>query len=625
MIKNFNIKHNNDMKKLSIILASVLLLAISYSCSEDFLDKQPLGSSSETFFYNEKGINALLIGAYGAVGGSSLWQVSWGASIQNWTYGSAASDDAYKGSEITDQIPVNEIERWEVATTNNYPADKWMLTLGMGVNRVNEVLNIISLTELDPAVEERFIAEARFLRALFNFEAWLVFGDRIPIITEEAENAAEISNDNPQGAVLQHIINDLQYAWENLPETQSQVGRPTRYAAMALAARAYLQELDYASAKPLLDNVINSGRYELTENFHDNYKIGTNNNEESIFEIQANVNDINESLNAEMGIGLNWPHGADIGMCCGFHQPSQNLVNAFRVDADGLPMFDTFNNTDLKNDQNIASNAEFTPFEDEVDPRLDWTVGRRGIPFLDWGIMRGRDWIRYQPDGGPYMPALKPFFYKSERYSLSTTTGWMTGVNANNYRYLRLTHVKLWRAEVAAFEGDLSTALEHVNDIRRRAGNEVVMGRVLIDSLSTGAYPWGYGEIYEDGTFEGTDDSDYLTGGDVDWTQPAANYKIGEYPAFSDQFEAMRAVQWELRLEFATEGMRFFDLRRWDNLPASLNSVPMVETLNNFAAGDLRTRNFMSGAVFTERDKYQPIPQNQLNLQPDVLIQNPGY
>jgi starch-binding outer membrane protein, SusD/RagB family len=610
-----NINKKNNMKKLSIIMAAVMLLAISYSCSEDFFDKQPLGSTSETVFYNEKGINALLIGTYGVISGSSLWQVSWGASIQNWTYGSVASDDAYKCSELCDQVPVNEIEKWEVATTNNYPADKWLLNIGMGVNRANEVLRIINLTEgLSDGVRNSLTAEARFLRAMFNFEAFLVFGNNIPILTEETEDPRTVSNVNPEGAILQHIVADLTFAAANLPETQSQVGRPTRYAAMALAARAHLQALDYAAAKPLLDNILNSGKYVLAENFHDNYKIATNNNSESIFEIQANVNDINESLNAEMGIGLNWPHGADIGMCCGFHQPSQNLVNAFRVDANGLPVFDQVN-VHLKNDQGVASNVAYVPFEDEVDPRLDWTVGRRGIPYLDWGIMRGRDWVRYQPDGGPYMPALKPFFYKSERYSLSTTTGWMSGVNANNYRYLRLTHIKLWRAEVAAFEGDLATARLHVNDIRRRAGNQVVMGKVLINQLPPTVYPWG----------PDSDDGDYQTGGSVDWTQPAANYKVGEYPAFADAAEAMRAVQWELRLEFATEGMRFFDLRRWDNLPANLNSVPMAKTLNDFAAKDLDIRNFMGGATFTPRDKYQPIPQNQINLQPGVLEQNPGY
>ena len=595
------------MKKLSIILAAVLLLAISFSCSEDFFDKRPMGSTSETVFYNEKGVNALLLGTYGIISGGATWEVSWGASIQNWTYGSAASDDAYKGSEITDQVPVNDIERWEVMTTNNYPGDKWKWAFGMGTHRANEVLRIIGLTEgLAPAVENRLRAEARFLRALFTFEGWLVFGDRIPLITEETEDPKLVSNVNPEGAVLAHIINDLEFAWQNLPETQAQPGRPTRYAAMALAARAYLQVLDYASAKPLLDNIINSGRYELMPNFLDNYRIAHNNNAESIFEIQANVNDgACCSGNAEMGIGLNWPHGADIGMCCGFHQPSQNLVNAFRVDANGLPVFGQVN-VHLKNDQAVPSEDTFVPFEDEVDPRLDWTVSRRGIPYRDWGINRGRDWIRDQSNGGPYMPVSKPFFYQSERYSLSATTGWMTGNNANNYRYIRYGHVLLWRAEVAVAENDLATARTYVNMIRERAGNEVVMGRVLINELPPEVYPWG-------------------DEGDVDWDQPAANYNVGLYPAFANQAEAARAVQWELRLEFATEGHRFFDLRRWDRLPAAINSVPMAATLNAFAAADAQVRTFMQGATFTDRDRYQPIPQFQLDLQPDVLQQNPGY
>lgn len=348
--------------------------------------------------------------------------------------------------------------------------------------------------------------------------------------------------------------------------------------------------------------------------FIDNFNIATENNEESIFEIQANVNDINESLNAEMGIGLNWPHGGDIGMCCGFHQPSQNLVNAFKVDANGLPLFDTFNDVDLKNDQGISSDQPFVPATDEVDPRLDWTVGRRGIPYKDWGIMRGSNWIRKQSEGGPYMPSTKPFFKKSERYTLSTTTGWQTGVNANNWRYIRYAHILLWRAEVAAFENDLVTALDYVNQIRERAGNHVVMGRVTINVLPPSVYPWG----------EGTTDADYGVGGAVDWTQPAANYKIGLYSDFANKEEAMRAVQWEQRLEFAMEGRRFFDLRRWDDLPAGLR-VDMAATLNAFQQGDLRIRSFMQGASFENRDKFMPVPQGQLDLQKGVLVQNPDY
>lgn len=605
---------------MRIIFRNTILLSLTIilfsSCSDDFLTKYPQGEESENIFRNEKGIDALLTGTYAMLGGSALWQVSWGASIQNWTYGSVASDDAYKGSELTDSSPVPEFERWEVTTTNSYVADKWRWAFGMGIFRANEVLKTISNTpDLNEKARRRLKSEALFLRALFYFEAWLVFGDYIPLITEETKHPEKVSNVNPQGAVLEFILNDLRYAWENLPDQQVQVGRPTRYAAMALAARACLEELDYSSARPLLDTIIVSGKYTLMPNFFDNFRIEKENNSESIFEIQANVNDINESLNAEMGIGLNFPHGSDIGMCCGFHQPSQNLANAFRVDEDGLPLFATFNDTDLKNDMGIESGDEFIPAEEPVDPRIDWTMGRRGIPYLDWGIMRGKDWIRKQSDGGPYMPAMKPFFYKSQRYTLSTTTGWMTGVNANNYRYLRYSHVLLWRAEVAAWEGDLATARQLVNMIRSRAANEVVMGRVQVYKLPQSVYPWG----------EGSTDEDYLAGGSVDWSQPAANYKIGIYPSFSDKNEAMRAVQWEQRLEFATEGRRFFDLRRWDLLPDRIGGQSMEEVLNSFALGDLRIRPFMIRAQFTNDDKYMPVPQGQINIQAGILKQRPEY
>jgi hypothetical protein len=601
-----NFKQKNDMKKLSIIVATCFIMAISFSCADSFLDKKPLGSTSEDVFYSEKGVNALLTGAYSMVKGSALWTVSWGASITNWTYGSVASDDAGKGSYVGDQIPINEIERWEMSTTNNYPADKWILNIGMGVNRCNTVLNVIAkTTTLPAATATAFKAEARFLRGLYYFESWLVFGDKIPLIPEDkVDVAATISNENAAGAVLKFIIDDLTFAAANLPAKQTQPGRATKYAAMALAARAYMQVLDYANAKPLLDNIINSGQFTLAPKFFDNFRIAKNNNSESIFEIQRNVNDINESLNGEMGIGLNAPYAPELGMCCGFHQPTQNLANAFKVDAAGLPLFDTFDATDLKNDQGIASTADFIPSTELLDPRIDFTMGRRGLPYMDWGIMRGADWIRDQSWGGPYVTVEKTFFYKSERNSLSTTTGWQTGINANNFRYLRLGNVLLWRAEVAASEGDLATALKYVNQIRVRAGAEVVMGLVNLYKLPISVNT-------------GDDWKKY-----VDFTKPAANYKVGQYVSFPDKAFAMKAVQWENRLEFATEGYRFFDLRRWDKASPGF----MAKTLNDFAKNDQRTRpDVMKGATFDEKDKYQPIPQTQMDLQPGVLKQNTGY
>jgi starch-binding outer membrane protein, SusD/RagB family len=601
--------------KAAVLYCTLICLVLTfYSCSDDFLDKKPQGILFENLFYNETGIDALLIGTYALVGGSSFWEISWGASIQNWSFGSVASDDAY-GGPFMDMDYVNMIERWSVTSTNSYVYSKWKWAQ-MGIHRANNVLNVIENTlELSPQQSATFKAEALFLRAYFNFEAMLVFGDYIPLISEDIKYPAEVSNVNSEGDVLNFIIKDLTFAAENLPEVQVQPGRPTKYAAIALAARVYLQEPDYEKAKPFLDNIISSSRYSLMPTFFDNFRIEKENNAESIFEIQANVNDIPESLNAEMGIGLNFPYGGDINMCCGFHQPSQNLANAFKTDESGLPLFNTFDDINLKNDQGIRSEEEFIPSDEFLDPRIDWTMGRRGIPYLDWGIMRGYDWIRDQNNGGPYLPAMKPFFYKAQRYGLSTNTGWMTGVNANNYRYIRYSHVLLWRAEVAAWEGDLQTAIKLVNMIRERAANEVVMGRVLIYRLPQSVYPWG----------EGSSDKDYLSGGAIDWSRPAANYKIGSYPSFAGREEALRAVQWEQRLEFATEGTRFFDLRRWDNLPEKIGGKSMADILNDYAENDLRIRTFMSGSNFSEKDKYRPVPWQVIRTQPGVIVQRPEY
>lgn len=602
------------MKKLSIAAAMIITLTMANSCSDEFLTKEPWGVTSENVFYTEKGCDALLTGCYAVIGGGGQGLgYDWGASVSNWIYGSAASDDAYKGSEITDQSSANPVEEWEVIPTNGYISQKWRWAIGVGADRTNKTLRILKLSEeqgsISAAAANRMRAEAKFLRAFYYFEARLLYGDYLPILKEDTPDVKAVSNENAPGAVLNFIIEDLTFAIQNLPESQTQEGRPTKYAAMALAARAYLQDLKYAEAKPLLDNIINSGKYSLMPKYIQNFEIATNNNKESIFEIQNSVNDGAGygSYNGEMGIGLNWPHGGDIGMCCGFHQPSQNLVNAHKVDANGLPLFDTFNNTDLKNDQGVSSASAFDIATDPVDPRLDFTVSRRGIPYKDWGVNRGQAWIRKQSEGGPYLPAPKPFLKKSEVASYKDGTGgWMSGVNANNFRYIRYAHVLLWRAEVAAVENDLGKALELVNMVRERAGADKVMGKVKVNVLPPNFYPWG-------------------SEGDIDWTQPAANYKIGLYSGFASKAEAIRAVQWEQRLEFATEGMRFFDLRRWDNLPEKIGGKSMAQVLNDFAAGDLRIREIMAGATFDEIDKFMPVPQGQIDLQPGVIVQRPEY
>lgn len=583
------------MKKI-IFVSMVFLLALTHSCKESFMETVPLGRALDNTFYSELGVNTLLTGAYGMIDGAWAQDgASWGASVDNWVWGGVASDDAYKGTSYGDQPPINAIEVYQAISTNDFVSHRWRLIYD-GVARTNDCLKALKVTleneNIAIPAAEQIEAEAKFLRGWFHFEQKRVFNN-IPYITEDVDPLS-VTNTVDAWPLIEA---DLKFAISKLPDTQEEVGRPTKFAAEAVLARVYLFQKKWSDALPLLDDIINSGNYSLMPNYSDNYMIAHRNNAESIFEIQYSVNDgADGSTNAGWGSSLNFPQGGPFGTCCGFYQPSQNLVNAFKVDENGLPLFDTFNNDDIRNDEKLKPTESFEIDPRPVDTRLDHTVGRRGIPYLDWGINPGQIWTRESANGGPYM-YVKNMFKNSEKGSLSTTTGWATGVNANNYRAYRLAHIYLWRAEVAAELDDLPTALRYVNLVRERAAASVLMGKgtQIIDK----------GEVI---------------GYSMDMTQPAANYHVGTYPAFTSKEQALQAVRWELRLEFGMEGHRFFDLVRWGIAAPTLNAyIAKEKTLRPY----LNTANFTAG-----KNEYWPIPQVQIDLinkNGDILKQNPGY
>jgi starch-binding outer membrane protein, SusD/RagB family len=588
--------------KVSRFFAVILLAGILFSCSDDFLNTKPTGQISDPILATEDGIDKVLIGAYAAIDGAGLeingwfgtW--AWSASVSNWMFGSMASDDGTKGSDITDQNSMPPIEDYTVDPYNGQVKEKWNASFE-GVSRANSVLRLIRISRDVPETRKvEFTAEALFLRAWFHFELKRVF-NKIPYITEDVL-PGKVTNTVDTWPMIEA---DLQYAVDHLPATQQDVGRPTKYAAMAVLSRVRLFQHKYQEAADLLDQIIASGRYSLMPNFDDNYLIAKRNNAESIFEIQYAVNDgTPESANGGYGDALNFPQNVDgMGTCCGYHQPTQNFVNAFKTDpVTGLPYLDTFNDSNFHNDMRLFSEQYFVPDTVQtVDPRLDFSIGRRGIPYLDWGIMRGRDWIRDQGNAGPYVNK-KNMFKKSEKNTYSTTTGWATGVNANNYRAYRYAHVLLWRAECAVELGDLDYAVQLVNMIRRRAANHIVMGRCYSYELPSSAK------------------QNFI----VDYSKPAANYLVKEYPSFSDADYARKAIRHELRLEFGMEGHRHYDLVRWGIA---------AETINAYMEKDREFRSLFGGAVkkkFTEgKNEYWPIPQIAIDEEKGVLVQNPGY
>ncbi|MCL4639248.1 MAG: RagB/SusD family nutrient uptake outer membrane protein [Olivibacter sp.] len=553
------------MKRSNLSIYILLAFCIMQGCGKSFLEKKPLGLANEELLATKSGVDAVLIGAYSLLDGVGSGY-TFTSSASNWIYGSVASDDAYKGSDVGDQAQITTIERYvsqpDIAAFN----EKW-ITVYDGVSRANDVLKLIKkTTDMTEAEVAQATAEARFLRAWYHFEAKKMW-NMVPYVDDNVTDFINLPNDKD---IWPMIEADLQFAVDNLSATKKDVGRASQWTAKAVLAKVHMFQQDYEAARPLLDDIINNGPFELVSNFHDNFKVATENNIESILEVQMSVGDGGSGQNGFWGDNLNFPYGSGPGGCCGFFQPSQNLVNAFKTDESGLPLLDNFNDVDVKNDEGLASSDPFEPYTGNLDPRLDWTVGRRGIPFLNWGIHPGRNWIRDQSFAGPY--TFKKFFAANGDNAGAESPR----ANSNNYRALRYADVLLMRAEIAVEDGDLTSALDLVNQIRRRAANEVV--------------------TKDDGT-------------------PAATYVIREYPSFPSQDYARKAVRFERRLELALEGHRFFDLVRWH---------VAAETLNTYLEKEKQKRTYLQGASFTAgKNEYFPIPQAQIDIMgADVLKQN---
>lgn len=572
------------MKKIAILFSAVILGILS-SCSDKFLDVNPKAALSSTTLQNKVGVNALLVGAYALLDG---WATAEGAyrsynvGADNWVYGSVASDDAHKGTNAGDQPPISLIETGNIASDNIYFRGKWR---GMydGIARTNDVLqNLAKATDFTDAERAQITAEARFLRGNYHFELKKMY-NMVPYIDDKTYDPNNLESTKLPNStdIYPNIEADLKAAYDVLPTSQSQPGRPTKWAAGALLSKVYLFQKKYAEAKTILEAIVASGKYSLMPKYHDNFQASTNNNAESIFEVEYSVNDgAAGGENGNIGSTLNYPYGGGaFTTCCGFFQPSNNLVNAFKTDENGLPLLDTYDNSDIPNDQGIESTAPFTPYAGPLDPRLDWTVGRRGIPYLDWGVHPGKAYIRDQTYGGPYSPK-KHVSHKSDPSFASNNR-----LNANNFRMIRYAQVLLWLAEIETEIGSLEKARAYVNQIRARA-----------------ARPEGFVKN-ADGT-------------------AAANYVIKEYSTpFADQAYARKAVRFEERLELGMEGNRRYDLVRWGIAAETMNSYYLMEGTK---------RAYLKGAQFVKgKHEYFPIPiQEILNSQvggKPTLTQNNGY
>jgi starch-binding outer membrane protein, SusD/RagB family len=566
----------------TLVLAAALGAALS-GC-DDFLKQDPVGTIAGEQLDTPDNVEGMVTAAYAALG-NDHWITPY---TSLWPYGDLRSGDAYKGGGGTgDVFEYNGLEQFVFVQPTYGPLDRLWSRLYVGVARTNDALRRLGgMTEQQLPAKATRVAEMRFVRAHFYFLLKVLY-DRVPWIDEtvpEGEYGTVSNVALTSDQLWQKIADDFQFAATNLPVTQADEGRANRLAATAYLAkvqlyRAYTQNATHAvtgidrarleDVVRLTNEVISSGRYGLTADFADNFLWETEDNREAVFAVEMSLADGTPNGRVDMGNGLNYHMGPGYG-CCWFHIPSQNLINAFKTDAAGLPQHATFNQTSL------VDSADF--WRTSVDPRVDHTVGIVSHPFkYDPAYVFQASWARTPQVYGAHS-SMKELQHPKSPGLVAVGPFW---ASAKDWGVIRYADVLLWRAEALIELGRQAEALPLVNQVRERA------------AASTARLK------YANGT-------------------PISNYAARPYPAAGwTQDYARQALRFERRLEFAMEGVRFFDLVRWGIAAQSLNDYLAVE----------RTRHdYLQQARFTAgRDEYLPIPQAQIDFTSGLYKQNPGY
>lgn len=561
-----------NILKISIVAAALASAVVA--CKDSFLDTPPQAAlSNSTLASSKNGVNATLIAAYKSlIGWTGNWnENAWGTAPSNWTF-NVAADDAHKGSEPGDGDDILTFELYQWTPANAQIRAKWVATYE-GVVRANSAINtgkeFLKNNPGDKTFADEVVGEATFLRAYYHFEAYKVWKN-IPYYYE-TDTDFQKPNDQP---VLPLIIKDLEAAIALLPANKSAAGRVDKTVATAFLGKVKLYNKDFTGALAAFNTVISSGKYGLADCFYDNFSVAGDNNKESLFAVQTSVNDGDgDGQNSNFGERLAMPHGSSPFGCCGFKNPTYDLAWAYKVDANGLPI-----STEGATLKRIEAGAT-----DVLDPRIDWTMGRTDVPYLDWGVQKN-DWIRGSGYAGWYSPKKNAHAKNDASLSGSWAGAQLSSLNVELLRY---SDVLLMAAECEVEVGDLNKARAYVNQIRKRAGN-CAQGKSAI------AVP--------------------ITSSEITW----AKYKVSEYTAaWINKDAAREAVRTERRLELALEGHRIFDLQRWGTLPTVIKS---------YLSRESKLVSVLTTALQpSDKNVAYPLPSTEIDRSGGKLKQNSGF
>ena len=563
-----------------------MLVVCGLASCDSFLDEHtPQGTLSDDQVKAAENAEAMAVSAYAIF--TTAEDIN--SSFSMWNF-DVRSDDAYKGGSGTSDGDVfHQLEVQQGVLTTNWNINDMWVRLYNSLSRVNSAISLLNSCDDSFSMKQQRLAEMKFLRAYGHFLLKRLYKN-IPFVVDTRltyEQYNELSNTtytNDEGWGL--IIKDLEDAFKVLPEVQADKGRPTKASAAAFLTKAYLYKAyhqDDAKSNKVtsiekadLDKVIEYSdpkyysNYGLEKDIHNNFRPEEmyENGIESLWAIQYSRNDGSTFGNLNWSYGLIGPGINNVtDGACDFYKPSQNIVNAFRTGADGLPFLDGFNDKDY----------ELTV--DNADPRLFLTVGMPGLPYMFNKKFIQDETQQYSRGNGFYG------YYISLKQNvdpglvgeyLIKGSYWASSMNRIVFRY---ADVLLERAEAYAQLGESDKAIALVNDIRTRAKGSTQM---ILD------YPSRYGaKIY------------------------MANYN-GTY----DKETAIKIVKMERRLEMGLECERFFDLVRWGDAATVLNKY-FAEEGDNCAI-------YLSAQFTADKDEYLPIPAEQMAASNGHYTQNIG-
>lgn len=572
------------MKKILYSVLTVLALVGTTSCSDFLDDQKPQGVLDSDMAKEPSNVDNLVISAYAVF--TTAEDIN--SSFSMWNF-DVRSDDAYKGGNGTSDGDVfHQLEIEQGVLTTNWNINDMWARLYNCISRVNSAISVLETTSDSYQLKDQRLGEMKFLRAYAHFLLKRLYKN-IPFIMDanlKQEDYHTLPNtefNNDEG--WQQIINDVEYAYSVLPVKQTDKGRPSKAAAAAFLTKAYLykayrqddpssNQVTSINREDLLKvieysnpDIYSAGGFDLEADFHNNFRPETQyeNGVESIWAMQYSINDGTKNGNLNWSYSLivpNIPGVTDGG--CDFYKPSQNLVNAYRTDADGHPFIDTFNNKDYDLTQ-------------DADPRLFLTVGLTGLPYefnSKYMMDASSTWSRSNGLYGYYV-TLKQNVDPDCGYMVKGSW-WGTPMNRIVFRY---ADVLLERAEAYAQLNETGEAIKLVNKIRLRAKQSTGM---------IANYPSDYG----------------------------VKFNISTYNGSYSQEDALKIVKMERRLEMGMESERFFDLVRWGEAEKVLNKYFAEETNNCSIYGE---------AHFTaNKNEYLPIPFSQVAASDGHYTQNIG-